>query len=315
MTSQAVAAERTEARVGRYREAEGALWEHYGLSPTERFVDIAEPRARLRIVEVGSGDPALFIPGTPGTGPYWGGLIRELRGVRAMLLDRPGWGLSSAIDYSKHRYPGVTAQVLKGVLDATGLERVNLVGHSIGNVWALRLAATHPERVGAVALIGGGPVVPEIEAPRFIKLLASPIGAIIVRMPQSAAQVRAILRQSGHAATFDAGRIPEAFIQWRVAFHRDTASMRHERDMVRTLIGRGGWRPGLTLDDAELASIRSPVLWTFGTADPVGSADVWRRAVDKLPHGELRVLEGAGHLPWLDDPASVGPALNRFLVG
>ncbi len=71
MVSQAVPAERTDSEAERYRAAERALWNHYGITATERFVDIDEPPARLRIVEVGSGAPTLFIPGTPGTGPYW----------------------------------------------------------------------------------------------------------------------------------------------------------------------------------------------------------------------------------------------------
>lgn len=315
MVSQAVPAERTDPRVERYQEAERALWDHYGLEPAERFVEIDQPPARLRIIEVGSGEPTVFIPGTPGTGPYWGALLRTLRGVRALLLDRPGWGLSTPIDYSTDRYADVVARVISDALDATGLERVNVVGHSIGNVWALRLAAAHPDRVGRVALVGGGPVVPEIEAPKFIKLLASPLGAVIVRLPQKAGQIRAMLRQSGHAASLDAGRVPNAFIEWRVAFHRLTTSMRHEREMVRSLLGRGGWRSGLTFDDAELAAIRAPVLWTYGTADPVGSVEVWRRAVDRIPGGELHLMEGAGHLPWLDDPETIGTRLSQFLVG
>jgi 2-hydroxy-6-oxonona-2,4-dienedioate hydrolase len=315
MVSQAVPAKRTDPNLEQYREAERALWEHYGLEPVERFVEIEEPQARLRMIEVGWGEPTVFIPGTPGTGPYWGALLRELRGVRALLIDRPGWGMSSPIDYSTHRYPHVVAQVLAGVLDASGLDRVNVVGHSIGNVWALRLAAAHPERVKRVALIGGGPVVSEIVAPKFIKLLASPLGAVMVRLPQKAGQIRANLRQAGHAATLDAGRVPDAFVEWRVAFHRLTNSMRHEREMVRSLVGRGGWRPGLTFDGAELAEIRPPVLWIYGTADPVGSAEVWQRAVDLLPNGELRLIEGAGHLPWLDDPQGVAAPLDQFLVG
>lgn len=315
MVSQAVPAERTDSKAERYRAAERALWDHYGVAATERFVDIDVPPARLRIIEVGSGAPTVFIPGTPGTGPYWGALLREMRGVRALLLDRPGWGLSSAVDYSTDGYDALVAGILAAVLGATNLDRVNVVGHSIGNVWALRLAAAHPERVDRVALIGGGPVVPEVVPPKFIKLLASPLGAVLVRLPQKAGQIRAMLRQSGHAATLDAGRIPDAFIEWRVAFHRLTESMRHEREMVRSLLGRGGWRAGLTFDDAELGQIRAPVLWTYGTADPVGSVEVWQRAVGQLPNGELRLIEGAGHLPWLDEPQSTASHLSRFLAG
>lgn len=97
MTSHAIATASADARTERYRAAERALWDHYGIAPTERFVELSSPRARLRIVEVGSGRPILFLPGTPETGPYWGALVRELSGFRCLMVDRPGWGLSDPI--------------------------------------------------------------------------------------------------------------------------------------------------------------------------------------------------------------------------
>jgi pimeloyl-ACP methyl ester carboxylesterase len=42
----------------------------------------------MRVVGVGSGPPVLFVPGTAGTGPYWGSLVRALDGFRCLLLDR-----------------------------------------------------------------------------------------------------------------------------------------------------------------------------------------------------------------------------------
>lgn len=70
MTTQAAAAPLADDRADRYRQAERALWDHYGLDPIERYVEIDSPTAQLRVVEVGSGEPVLFIPGTPGTGPH-----------------------------------------------------------------------------------------------------------------------------------------------------------------------------------------------------------------------------------------------------
>ena len=70
----------TDARLERYRAAERTLWSRHGIDPVERFVEIAEPRLRLRVLEVGpaDGNPVIFVPGTGGTGPYWAPLIREL---------------------------------------------------------------------------------------------------------------------------------------------------------------------------------------------------------------------------------------------
>ena len=71
-------------------------------------------------------------------------------------------------------------------------------------------------------------MLPEIEVPPFIKLLASPLGAAIVRLPQKPKMIRAQLRGLGHGASLDAGRIPDELIRWRQSLSRDTDSMRHD---------------------------------------------------------------------------------------
>ena len=42
---------------------------------------------------------------------------------------------------------------------------------------------------------------------------------------------------------------------------------------------------------------------------------MWRRFVDLLPRAELEVLDGAGHMPWFDEPTAVGERVRRFLSG
>jgi pimeloyl-ACP methyl ester carboxylesterase len=302
----------SDGRIERYRDAERAFWDHVGVAPTEHFVDLDAPRVRIRVQEVGSGEPILFVPGTGGTGPYWGPLVRQLQGFRCVLVDRPGWGLSSALDYSKHAYKSVAADVLRGVLDALDVDRASVVGSSIGNVWVLSLAAREPSRANRIVLLGGGPVVPEVVVPPVIRLLASPFGAIMVRLSRNPGITRAQLRQLGHAASLNGGRM-EAFVEWRSALMRETDSMRNERAMIQSVVGWRRFRPELTFDATKLAEIRQATLMVYGTLDPVGSVDVWRRCLGHMPHAELRLLEGVGHEPWLDDPDQVGDILGRFL--
>lgn len=295
-----------------YREAERALWSHYGLEPTERFVEVESPAVRLRLLEVGSGEPVLFVHGT--IGPAWPPLVRELNGFRSLLLDRPGWGLSSPLDFSRYEYKAVVADVLRGVLDALGIERANIVGGSIGDVWALRLAERHPSRVARAVLLGSGPLLPEIAVPGPIQALASPAGEEMVRSPTSPQRVREMLLGGGHGASLDAGRIPEVLIEWRSALGTHTDSMRHEREMVQAIVGPTGYRPGLTFEDSELAAIQRSILLVYGTADPLGTVETWRRFTGLLPDGELRLLNGFGHQPWLDDPSAVAGHVGRFLT-
>jgi pimeloyl-ACP methyl ester carboxylesterase len=303
------------AAAERYRAAERKLWDHYGLRATERFVALPSPAVTLRVVQVGSGRPVLFVPGTAGTGPHWAALVRELPACHCLMLDRPGWGLSSPINYTAGGYAQTAADVLCGILDALELERVAVVGASIGDVWALRLAARYPERVTGVALLGGGPIVAEAGTPTIIRLIASPLGAIMVRLPANAGRLRGMLRQVGHGRSLDAGRIPDEYIDWRLAFERETDSMRNERDMVRTIVSaRSGLRHGLPFQESELAAIEAPTLMVYGTCDPVGSTEIWRQTIGLLPRGELRLIDGAGHMPWLDDPREVAGQVSRLLA-
>ena len=302
------------ARLERYRAAERALWTHYRLDPAERFVTVDAPEpATLRVLELGSGEPIVFVHGTGGSGPYWAPLVRELHGFRCLLLDRPGWGLSSPIDFSKHEYATAVAHVLRGVLDGLGIDRAHVVGASIGDVWALRLAENDPGRVGRIALLGGGPLLPEVPVPGFVRLIASPLGALIVRLPMKPGRIRSIMREVGHGPTLDAGRIPDEYIEWRAALGRETASMRSERQMIRALVRGREFRPGLTFTESELASIPHPTLLVYGTADPAGPIELWNRFAGLLPNGELQLVDGGGHMPWLDEPARVALEVGGFL--
>ena len=128
-------------------------------------MELSSPAVTLRVVELGSGPPVIFIPGTAGTGPHWGPLVRSLTGFRCLLLDRPGWGLSTPLDYRGVEHGATVAHLLRGLLDELEIERADVVGASIGDLWALRLASRHPSRVGRIALLGGGPIVAESGAP------------------------------------------------------------------------------------------------------------------------------------------------------
>jgi pimeloyl-ACP methyl ester carboxylesterase len=218
--------------IDRYRSAERALWARFGLEPQERVVEAGPDRTAVRVVEVGEGPPAVFVGGTGGTGPYWAPLLANLR-VRAIIIDRPGFGLSAPVDYERHAVSDLVPRVLGDVLDAVEVEAATVVGASIGNVWALTAAEQLTDRVSAVVLLGGGPLTREIHPPPFIRLLRSPLGAVIVRVPQRPKMLQGQLRQLGHGPSLDAHRFPDEFIAWSLSLTRDTRSMRHERAMDR----------------------------------------------------------------------------------
>jgi pimeloyl-ACP methyl ester carboxylesterase len=208
----------------------------------------------------------------------------------------------------------VIAQLMTGVLDALGIQKTDVVGQEIGAVWALRLAASHPTRVDRLVLTGAAPLLREQSVPTFIKVIASPIGALVVRLPQSRWRALSILRQDGHGASVDAVRIPDAFLGWHVALMHETDTLRNERAMIRAVLGRRRWRPEVTFGVDELARVQQPILYVHGTNDPEGTVDQVKHVVGLLPQAELHLIDGGGHLPWFDDPSQVGAHVSRFLA-
>ncbi len=300
------------AAPSRYREAEEALWQRYGLDPVERFLEVGPSRTRLRVTEVGSGPPVLLLGGTGGTGPYLAPVVQHLQDFRCLVLDRPGFGLSDPVEYRGADYRTLVATLLADALDALAIPQADVIGASIGGVWSLLLAERHPARVRRHVILGGGPLVPEIVPPTFIKLLRTPLGAVMVRIPEKPKMLQGQLRGLGHGASLDAGRIPEEFLTYHMALTRHTKSLHHERSMVQAVLGRKGFKDGLTFDPQRLAKLHHPTLMVWGTQDPVGSLEVWKAFVTALPNAELHVVEGGGVMPWWDDPAGVGRRVHDF---
>lgn len=129
----------------------------HSAAPVAGGLDIDLPGVDLRLRGTrwpGAGPAVLLLHGLASTRHIWDLVVPRLAGRAVLALDQRGHGDSDRPDGP---YDGATvaADVLTA-LDALGLSRVVVVGHSWGAATALRLAATSPERVlAAVALDGG----------------------------------------------------------------------------------------------------------------------------------------------------------------
>jgi pimeloyl-ACP methyl ester carboxylesterase len=295
-----------------FRRAERAFWDSYGLEPVEVLVSIHDEQV-MRVHDLGDGEPVLFVHGTGGSGAYFAPLVRELASsFRCILIDRPGWTLSSPIDYSAGDFGTIAADFQKDLLTALGLDRVHVVGGSIGNLYALRLALDHPDLVGNIVLFGGVPAE-GLTPPGFLRLLRTPLGQIIVRVPQRPPMIRKQLERLGHKKSLDRGVIPDGYIDMKVAESRHTRALKYERELVRSIIARKGFQPGITLSDEDLAAIDAPTQMVYGADDPVGSVALWSEFTAAMPHGTLHVAPDSGHVPWLDRPNDLGAITIRHL--
>jgi len=149
----------------RYRAAEAAMWAHHGaLEPLERWVDVPSTGTRVRVLEHGEGRPVLFVHGGPNAGSTWAPLVGRIPGVRALVLDRPGCGLSDPLPRlaaARDLWPAMVA-TQAAVIERLAPGPVDVVGSSFGGGCALWLGRSRPDLVRRLVLEG----VPAVEGMR-----------------------------------------------------------------------------------------------------------------------------------------------------
>ncbi|WP_203336636.1 alpha/beta fold hydrolase [Nocardioides limicola] len=305
-------------REQRYRDAERRWWAHVGVEPMERRVHLPALDVDVRVQEVGVGEPVLFVHGGPNSGSTWMELVSRLSGLRCLVVDRPGTGLSDPlrrpVDRQNLAEYGETLAV--DVLDALDVDRAHLVVSSFGGYVGIRSAAAHPQRFDRMVQMACPAFTPEMRTPPFMRLIMTPgLGALINRLPPNTTAARQVLRQIGHGASLDAGRISPEFIDWYVALQRDTDTMAHEVRMISGLGGPLGFDRAITIPDSVLAAVQAPTRFLWGADDTFGAEATARRTVAAMPHAEVEMLPEAGHLPWIDDPERAAKVVLAHLVG
>lgn len=137
--------------------------------------EIMGPAGQLHVDDGGSGDgvPVVFIHSFAGSGQHWSNQLDDLRpGRRAIALDLRGHGQSEA-----KAHDDITIEDLAGdigtVVESLELQRVALVGHSIGGSAATAYAAGHPDRVAGLLLVGTPGRMPMQQADEVMSAMSS----------------------------------------------------------------------------------------------------------------------------------------------
>ena len=309
----------------RYRDAERRLWASVGCAPTERTLELARTGVAIRIQESGTGAgpgarPVVFVHGGSTAAPSWAPLVALLPGLRSVLLDRPGCGLSPRLQTGFSdvgRLETFADALLVDVLDALGLERAHLVATSFGAYFALRTAAAHPDRVDRVVQLGWTIGAPVGRTPAAMRLASVPgLGRLLTSIPPTERAVRAIYRSVGLRAALESGRISPEGIAWFLSLLRDTHTLRNELDAgPRIVTPLRGLNRQFLLTDELLARITAPVLVLWGEDDPYGGASTAHDFVARLPTADLELIPRAGHAVWMDDPDHIATRIRTFLEG
>lgn len=245
----------------------------------------------------------LLIHGFGEGGYVWNDFVAELSAATCVLaMDLRGHG-DSQWDMRRHYDVQTHADDVMRMLTALDLERVLLVGHSMGGDIAIRVAASCPERVTGLAIVDFGP---DIDAAATDHILA-----------EFNADSRTYRSVSEYAARLEA-RYPFAApaLLSRLANHalrmQADGSFQLKRD------------PTIGCASPSRADNRK-VLWTLlrqlscptvvarGVASSVLAPPVADRMIATLRHGHLVVVPRAGHAVMIDNPGGFAAAIMPFL--
>jgi pimeloyl-ACP methyl ester carboxylesterase len=275
-----------------------------------RFLE-AVAGERVHVLEHGDGPPLVILHGTGPTSLQLLPLVSRISRSRAIAVDRPGFGLSDPHDWSGPRRKA-SVEWLHLVLDALGLESVNLLGSSAGGTWAIWYALANPDRVRRLVLVGAPPALSATTPPEPMRMVASIDPANPPQMPPPSREtVVASMAAMGEAETIVA--YPD-LLDAMVAAGRDATSGRARFDELKSLIAADGWQPDVQTDLGELRSIATPTLLIWGRADPLGDTHVANLVADAIPDSRLELLD-AGHGPWLGHPDAVANLTDVFVTG
>ncbi|MGD0502656.1 MAG: alpha/beta hydrolase [Steroidobacteraceae bacterium] len=246
-----------------------------------------------------SGAPVVLIHGYTDSARDWVPLMPYLsKRFRLVLVDIRGHGRSSKPECCYTRLD--FAYDIKLLLDSLGIQRADIVGHSLGSIIAQTFAEFWPEKTGRVVLIastGGRP--PDMAPPKFdfaaeIRKLKEPIEAdspFMIAWWDSPTPVDPdfIRRQRK-----DAAGIPLRV--WLAVLDQGLPSDNLYGDLQSTL-----------------PKLKAPTLLIWGSKDPIMEQPMRKTLIDALPAAQVKVFDGLGHNPFWEDPEAVAGVINQFL--
>jgi pimeloyl-ACP methyl ester carboxylesterase len=262
----------------------------------------------LWYLDRGQGPAVLFIHGLLGSSHSWEHLVDALdTDHRVVAPDLFGHGSSAKPrgDYSL----GAQAATLRDLLDRLDIDRVTLVGHSLGGGIAMQFCWLFPERVERLVLVSSGGLGREVSP--LLRSATLP-GAEWVLPLVASRWVRGRVEAVGRVLTGRGWRASSDLTEaWRgFTSLADADSRRAFLATTRSVIDPGGQT--VTAHDHLPMTTPIPTLVVWGTRDRMIPA--WHAATlsQAIPGSRVELFERAGHYPHLDEPERFAALLTAF---
>ena len=261
----------------------------------------------LHYFEEGQGPATVLIHGLGGFAESWRHNVPELaRHGRVIGLDLPGSGRSGK---PRRAYTlEFLARALDRLLHALEVDRVRLVGHSLGGAVAARYALDHPGRVERLALLGAAVPGFDLRPSWIYRTLSVPgLGEILARLITPGICARALAR------CFE--RPDSEEIRFFVAHEFAARSCSEGRAAYLSLLRSvtDDFTVGAEAYRAALGRLSGGVLVVHGLQDRVVPLAHARQVADGLAAAQPRWLDRCGHFPQIEHASAVNAYLTAFL--
>ena len=266
---------------------------------TLRYYDWAAGPTPTLLFLHGSG------PGVTGWRNFRGVLPTFLAHFRCLVLEFPGFGVTD--DLGGH--PMITAQgVVAPFLDALGIERVHIVGNSMGGGVGVNFAIRNPDRIDRLVTIGG------IGTNTF-----SPGPSEGIRLLQEFTEdpTRQRLVDWLKSMVYDQSLVTEELIEerWQLATDPDTLAA------ARRMYGKAAYSAMMAAMSASdrpmpwavMHKVAAPTLLTWGRDDRVSPLDMALLPMRTIPNAELHVFPNCGHWAMIEAKAAFESTVLTFL--
>ena len=274
-----------------------------------QFRTIHGYRRAFRIA--GSGPAILLIHGIGDNSTTWSSVQSTLaQRFTVIAPDLLGHGKSDKprADYSVAAY----ANGMRDLLSVLDIERVTVVGHSLGGGVAMQFAYQFPHLVDRLILIGAGGVTKDVNF--ALRIASLPLGSealALLRLPLVLPALQAAGRVAGLAiGSTGLGRDLPEMLRILEDLPEPTASSA----FARTLRAVVDWRGQVvTMLDRCYLTESVPVQLIWGSRDSVIPVSHARLAHAAMPGSQLEIFEGSGHFPFHDDPDRFVEIVERFI--
>jgi pimeloyl-ACP methyl ester carboxylesterase len=245
----------------------------------------------LELFEGGTGAPVLFLHGASGVTAGDPFLTLVAKSRRVIAPSHPGFGRSSLPEWLDSADD--IAHIHLELMDKLGLDKVDVIGCSVGGWIASEIASKAPERINRLVLVGPVGVkvgsVDRLDIPDMFAMPQDKLAKLIFHDPAKHRPDMAAMTDE-QIAIMVRNRETLALITWEPYMHNPKLKHRLHR-------------------------VTAPALFVRGESDGLISADYLQKYAALLPNARTDAIAQAGHAPQAEQPAALADKVLQFLHG